>query len=56
MYSADPSINRVNEKIRKETRSFDQGLLILYPIADAGKLTAQKEDHNTPIWLRSCVS
>lgn len=48
MYSADPSINRVNEKIRKETRSFDQGLLILYPIADAGKLTAQKEDHNTP--------
>ena len=48
MYSADPSINRVNEKIRKETRPFDQGLLILYPIADAGKLTAQKEDHNTP--------
>lgn len=48
MYSADPSINRVNEKIRKETRPFDKGLLILYPIADAGKLTAQKEDHNTP--------
>ena len=48
MYTADPSINWVNEKIRKETRPFDQGLLILYPIADAGKLTAQKGDHNTP--------
>lgn len=47
-YASDSSVTRVNEKIRKETRPFEKGLLILYPIAKAGKLTEKKGDHKTP--------
>lgn len=38
----------VNEYIRKKTRDFKNGLLLLYPIADAGDLTKNKDDHKTP--------
>ena len=38
----------VNEWIRKQTRDFEKGLLLLYPIADAGALTKEKGDHKTP--------
>ena len=48
IYAAEIPITRINEKIRKETRPFDKGLLILYPIADAGKLTEKKGKHSTP--------
>lgn len=48
VYKSDPSITRVNEKIRAETRPFDKGLLLLYPIANAGKLTENRGTHKTP--------
>lgn len=44
-YSSVENKDSVNEFIRKRTRSFDKGLLLLYPIADAGELTAQKSSH-----------
>ena len=44
-YKSDPSTTKINEIIRRETRPFSNGLLILYPIGDAGKLTAEKSDH-----------
>lgn len=46
----DPHDNEetVNEFIRKETRPFDKGLLLLYPIGEAGILTDAKGMHNTP--------
>lgn len=46
----DPKDNseKVNEFVRKETRSFDKGLLLLYPIGDAGVLTSAKGTHSTP--------
>lgn len=47
-YKNDPSKTKINEIIRKETRPFANGLLILYPIGDAGKLTAEQGDHKTP--------
>lgn len=34
----------VNEYVRKITRPFENGLLLLYPIADAGELTKAKKD------------
>jgi hypothetical protein len=34
----------VNEYVRKKTRPFEEGLLLLYPIADAGELTKAKKD------------
>jgi len=34
----------VNEYVRKKTRPFENGLLLLYPIADAGELTKAKKD------------
>ena len=34
----------LNEYIRKQTRPFENGLLLLYPIADAGELTKAKTD------------
>ena len=43
----DPKL-KVNEEIRKATRPFEKGLLLLYPIADAGELTKQKGSHKTP--------
>lgn len=47
-YKNDPSKTKVNEIIRRETRPFSNGLLILYPIGDAGALTAKREDHKPP--------
>ena len=47
-YKNDPSVTKVNEKIRKETRPFEKGLLLLYPIADAGELTKQRGLHKPP--------
>ena len=47
-YKNDPSKTKVNEIIRRETRPFANGLLILYPIGDAGNLTAERGDHKTP--------
>ena len=44
-YKSDPSTTKINEIIRRETRPFSNGLLILYPIGDAGKLTAEQNDH-----------
>lgn len=38
----------INETIRRETRPFANGLLILYPIGDAGKLTAKRGNHKPP--------
>ena len=47
-YKNDPSKTKVNEIIRRETRPFSNGLLILYPIGNAGKLTAEQGEHKTP--------
>ncbi len=47
-YKGDDSVQKVNEEIRKATRPFEKGLLLLYPIADAGELTKQKGTHKTP--------
>lgn len=47
-YKDDDSVTKVNELIRKDTRPFEKGLLLLYPIADAGELTKRKGSHKTP--------
>ena len=47
-YKSDPSKMKINEIIRRETRPFANGLLILYPIGNAGKLTAERGDHKPP--------
>lgn len=47
-YKDDDSVTKVNELIRKNTRPFEKGLLLLYPIADAGELTKRKGSHKTP--------
>jgi hypothetical protein len=47
-YKNDDSVTKVNELIRKRTRPFEKGLLLLYPIADAGDLTKNRGDHKTP--------
>lgn len=47
-YKNDPSKTKINEIIRRETRPFSNGLLILYPIGDAGKLTAEQGNHKPP--------
>ena len=47
-YKNDPSKTKVNEIIRRETRPFSNGLLILYPIGDAGDLTAKQGNHKPP--------
>lgn len=39
---------RRSEILRSEIRDQKQGFLLLYPIADAGDLTAKKGDHKTP--------
>lgn len=38
----------LSEKIRRVTRPFTKGLLLLYPIADAGLLTQKNTGHKTP--------
>lgn len=45
-YKNIPQKGSINEIIRKETRL--NGLLILYPIGDAGELTAKRGDHKPP--------
>ena len=47
-YKDDDSVTKVNELIRKNTRPFEKGLLLLYPIANAGELTKRKGSHKTP--------
>ena len=47
-YKDDDAVTKVNEMIRKYTRPFEKGLLLLYPIADAGELTKRKGRHKTP--------
>ena len=47
-YKDDDAVTKVNEMIRKYTRPFEKGLLLLYPIADAGELTKRKGSHKTP--------
>lgn len=47
-YKNDSATTKVNEIIRRETRAFSNGLLILYPIGDAGQLTALKGNHKPP--------
>lgn len=47
-YKNDPSKPKVNEIIRRETRAFTNGLLILYPIGNAGKLTDEQGNHKPP--------
>ncbi len=47
-YKNDPSKTKINEIIRRETRPFSNGLLILYPIGDAGRLTAEQGNHKPP--------
>lgn len=47
-YKDDDAVTKVNELIRKNTRPFEKGLLLLYPIADAGELTKRKGSHKTP--------
>lgn len=38
----------ISEKVRSATRKFDKGLLLLYPIADAGKLRESMDEYKTP--------
>lgn len=47
-YKNDPSKTKVNEIIRRETRPFTNGFLILYPIGQAGRLTDERGDHKPP--------
>ena len=47
-YKNDPLKAKINEIIRRETRPFSNGLLILYPIGDAGKLTNIEGNHKPP--------
>lgn len=47
-YKNDPSKTKINEIIRRETRPFSNGLLILYPIGDAGDLTVKQGAHKPP--------
>lgn len=47
-YSKNTNEDTVNEFVRKATRPFEKGLLLLYPIADAGELTKKRGDHHTP--------
>lgn len=47
-YKNDPLKAKINEIIRRETRPFSNGLLILYPIGDAGKLTNIEGNHKLP--------
>lgn len=47
-YKNDPAKTKVSEIIRRETRPFSNGLLILYPIGDAGDLTAKRGEHKPP--------
>ena len=47
-YKNDPFKTKINEIIRRETRPFSNGLLILYPIGDAGDLTAKQGGHKPP--------
>ena len=48
-YKANGKGNKyLGELLRKATRPYKKGFLILYPIADAGQLTARKGRHQTP--------
>ena len=47
-YKIDPSKTKINEIIRRETRPFTNGFLILYPIGKAGRLTDERGDHKPP--------
>lgn len=48
VYKNDSEQKKVNELIRKSTRPFQNGLLLLYPIASAGELTNKQVSHKTP--------
>ncbi len=41
-------VKGISERVRIATRHFEKGLLLLYPIADAGELTENLEGHKTP--------
>lgn len=41
-------VRGIAERVRRETRGFKKGLLLLYPIADAGDLTKDINGHRTP--------
>lgn len=47
-YKNDPSKTKINEIIRRETRPFTNGFLILYPIGQAGRLTDERGSHKPP--------
>ena len=47
-YKNDPSKTKISEIIRRETRPFTNGFLILYPIGQAGRLTDERGDHKPP--------
>lgn len=47
-YGEEKNEGSLNEIIRKATRPFEKGLLLLYPIAEAGKLTENLEKHHRP--------
>lgn len=42
------SEKRLRKLLRKNTRPYEKGLLLLYPIANAGELTHRKGEHQTP--------
>lgn len=41
-------VRGIAERVRRQTRGFKKGLLLLYPIADAGNLTKDIDGHKTP--------
>jgi len=43
----------ISERVRSATREFSKGLLLLYPIADAGKLRESMAGHKTPFGFAS---
>ncbi|MFQ7470440.1 Z1 domain-containing protein [Amedibacillus dolichus] len=47
-YKNDPSKTKISEIIRRETRPFTSGFLILYPIGQAGRLTDERGAHKPP--------
>lgn len=55
-YKNDSATTKVNEIIRRETRAFSNGLLILYPIGDARTTDRIEGESQTTLWFCSCIS
>lgn len=55
-YKNDSATTKVNEIIRRKTRAFSNGLLIMYPIGDARTTDCIEGKSQTTLWFCSCIS